>query len=146
MFLMLYSIFIFTIAMFGKILSRNRFTRSFNLILVFVYVYFAYSDSSNTVIIGLLFLSICINLAVASYMLNDNLAIVIKKILRKWKSLFKCEYSYSYYIGKLRLLWYNRSAFTRRSLSGITIKCALENFTLQNLSRKHYIRVRNNGG
>lgn len=83
MFLMLYSIFIIIIAMFGKILSNNKFTRSFNLILVFVYVYFAYSDPFNTAIIGLLFLSICINLAVASYMLNDNLAIVIKKILKK---------------------------------------------------------------
>ena len=93
MFILLYSIFIFINAMFAKTISNNNFVKYSNLILVFVYAYFAYSDPYNIVVIGLLFFSIYINLAFVSYMVNDNFAI----------SLFKCAYSFYYYIGMFNI-------------------------------------------
>ena len=103
MFILLYSILIFINAMFIKIISSNNFIKFSNLILVFIYAYFAYSDPSNAVIISLLVFSIYVNLAFVSYMVNDNFAIFIKKILKKWKSLFKCAYSFYYYIGMFNI-------------------------------------------
>ena len=55
MFILLYSIFIFINAMFAKTISNSNFVKYSNLILVFIYAYFAYSDPYNIVVIGLLF-------------------------------------------------------------------------------------------
>lgn len=83
MFILLYSIFIFINAMFVKIISSNNFIKFSNLILVFIYAYFAYSDPSNIVIISLLYFSIYVNLAFVSFKINDGFSILINKIFKR---------------------------------------------------------------
>ena len=83
MFILLYSILIFINAMFIKIISSNNFIKFSNLILVFIYAYFAYSDPSNAVIISLLVFSIYVNLAFVSFKINDGFSILINKIFKR---------------------------------------------------------------
>ena len=83
MFILLYSIFVFIVAIFVKAISKNKLIKFSNLILVLIFACSAFSAPSNSIVIGLLIFSIYANFAYVSFRTNDGLSLLLGKILKK---------------------------------------------------------------